>query len=518
MVVTWASSQPFAHKASSALASVGPRRRGLDDDNSDESQKKLLKYSPWKGTFFFWYKRHLFIYRTMQSRYHFYVKEEVSVSCIGTSPAILKDLFSQCRTEYLKLVKNKTSIFENHSCDWKKTSTVDIRELDTVILSKEKKTALLEDIKSFLDLESRAWYAERGIPYRRGYLLYGPAGTGKSSLSLSIAGECDLDVYILNLAGADDISLSELFAELPPRCVVLIEDVDAAACTHTRRRDVAPRKESGSFGNKKPGGELSLSALLNAIDGVGSQQGRLLIMTTNHIEHLDAALIRPGRIDTKLELGLTTREVNAQLFASIFRKSKSDKGKTESEEAQENAMLMQQAADFARKVPEYKFSPADIQQFLLGYRQSPATAVQNVRGWVEQKCHTTRENPPMSEEFRNDNEIELSDKLKTSPTADDGAQDGLQAKEMASVATPTEMPITTHSHCCSCEILKDIIDICQQEEIPTVNLASPEARCHRLTASRLNRAYYSATSLALRYIGAPMVIEPIRHSSFSICC
>jgi ribosomal protein S26 len=83
----------------------------------------------------------------------------------------------------------------------------------------------------------------------------------------------------------------------------------------------------------------------------------------------------------------------------------------------------------------------------------------------------------MSEEFRKDNEIASSDKLNTSATTEDGAQDGAQSKEMASATTPMEMPITTtQSHCCSCQILKDIIGIRQEEEIPTVNLASPEAR------------------------------------------
>jgi chaperone BCS1 len=50
---------------------------------------------------------------------------------------------------------------------------------------------------------------------------------------------------------------------------------------------------------------VSLSALLNVLDGVGSQEGRVLIMTTNHAERLDAALIRLGRVDMKLELGYT---------------------------------------------------------------------------------------------------------------------------------------------------------------------------------------------------------------------
>lgn len=81
----------------------------------------------------------------------------------------------------------------------------------------------------------------------------------------------------------------------------------------------------------------------------------------------------------------------------------------------------------------------------------------------------------MSEGFGND-EVELPDEVNASPTADDGVEDGARAKEMASASTRTDMPLaTTRSHCYSCEVLKDVIDVCHQEDIPTVNLASPEA-------------------------------------------
>jgi hypothetical protein len=59
-------------------------------------------------------------------------------------------------------------------------------------------------------------------------------GTGKSSLSLSIDRECDLDVHILRLTGMDDNSMYELFAELPAHCVILLGDIDAATCTYSR--------------------------------------------------------------------------------------------------------------------------------------------------------------------------------------------------------------------------------------------------------------------------------------------
>jgi hypothetical protein len=93
----------------------------------------------------------------------FSVKGEISASCIGRSSDVIKDFFSECQTEYLKLVKKKTSIFGRHNGEWKKTMTMDTKQLDTVILNEEKKTALLDDVKFFLDLQSQAWYQGRGV-------------------------------------------------------------------------------------------------------------------------------------------------------------------------------------------------------------------------------------------------------------------------------------------------------------------------------------------------------------------
>jgi mitochondrial chaperone BCS1 len=139
-------------------------------------------------------------------------------------------------------------------------------------------------------------------------LLYGPPRTRKSSLSLSIAGCFGLDIYILSLSAINEASLKSLFAKLLSRCVILLEDIDAVSSNRSwdagaeDSRQIATR--SPSQGGKSGCGQVSLSALLNVIDGVASQEGRVLIMTTNHITRLDKALIRPGRVDKKVELGL----------------------------------------------------------------------------------------------------------------------------------------------------------------------------------------------------------------------
>jgi len=381
MLVAWISSQPFSHKARSSLVSVGARRRGYVDDHSDGNQKKPLQYSPWNGSFSFWYKNRLLTFRSVQKEGRIFREEEVSVSCIGRSPGVLREFFSECRAEYLNLVKNKTSVFEHRDGDWKKTRAIDIRPLDTVILDEKKKTALLNDIQAFLDPQTRAWYSRRGIPYRKGYLLYGPPGTGKSSLSLSIAGACDLDIYILNIASVGDSSLGELFSELPAHCVILLEDIDAVDATQSRQRGTVKtgQDETNSSTKEKSQGRVSLSTLLNVIDGVGSQEGRVLMMTTNHVERLDAALIRPGRVDMKLELGYTNRDINARLFCSVFML---DDNLPEGSRRGDEDTLRKLMTKFADKIPEHEFSPAEIQSFLLEYKRSPHMAVDNVQDWV----------------------------------------------------------------------------------------------------------------------------------------
>jgi len=167
-----------------------------------------------------------------------------------------------------------------------------IRRTLTVILDEGRKRELLEDIRDFLDPASQKWYSDRDTPYRRGYLLYGPPGTGKSSLSSAIAGHFSLNIYILSLSTINEASLKSLFDKLPSRCIILLEDIDAVSSN--RDADENARQivtGSPSQQSKSASGKVSLSALLNVIDGVGSQEGRILIMTTNHITRLDEALI-----------------------------------------------------------------------------------------------------------------------------------------------------------------------------------------------------------------------------------
>jgi chaperone BCS1 len=82
-------------------------------------------------------------------------------------------------------------------------------------------------MKKFQD--SAAWYLEKGVPYRRGYLLYGPPGTGKTSFTQAIAGKMNLNICYLNLSGnnLDDDGLNRALNDAPNHSIILLEDIDS---------------------------------------------------------------------------------------------------------------------------------------------------------------------------------------------------------------------------------------------------------------------------------------------------
>ena len=101
------------------------------------------------------------------------------------------------------------------------------RDMKSVILDDTRAEDVVNDIKRFL--ESGDWYVNKGVPYRRGYLLYGPPGTGKTSFVQAVASSLNLNICYLNLEGGglDDDTLNVLLNNSPLRSIILLEDVDA---------------------------------------------------------------------------------------------------------------------------------------------------------------------------------------------------------------------------------------------------------------------------------------------------
>lgn len=319
------------------------------------------------------------------------MREEVTLSYFGRNLGVLRELLGECRCHYMKLVENKTCVFEHDNDRWKLSQSRRKRDAATVVIKDSIKEMLIDDVTEFLDPWTRSFYFAKGCPYQRGYLFYGPPGTGKSSFSVSIAGEFDLDVYVLSIPSLSDRNLRTLFDELPQQCVVLLEDVDAVGLD----RSQGVITENSSYRrSRKSVSKVSLSTLLNVLDGIGSSEGRLLIMTTNHIKHLDPALIRPGRADVRVEFKLTDKDIISQMFFFIY--SSGTSGLVQRDESENSASgdgevnvthedkLCQLAEEFAAKIPDFEFSPAEIMSFLLVNKHSPVRAVADVGAWMEE--------------------------------------------------------------------------------------------------------------------------------------
>ena len=173
-----------------------------------------------------------------------------------------------------------------------------------MILDKGVAERVLGDVREFWG--AREWYAQRGIPYRRGYLLHGPPGSGKSSFILALAGEVGCGVAIVNLSerGLTDERLSVLLAKVPPKTILLLEDADAAF--------VERKGGDGGWGG------VTFSGLLNALDGVAAGEERVVFLTTNWVGRLDEALVRPGRVDVIECIGSATEWQAGELWDRFY--------------------------------------------------------------------------------------------------------------------------------------------------------------------------------------------------------
>lgn len=237
--------------------------------------------------------------------------ETITLTTLYRDRQIFSKMLREAQSRAQTKQQGKTVLYTSYGPEWRPFGLPRRkRSIESVVLADGVKEGLLDDMTSFL--KSAQWYTDRGIPYRRGYLLYGPPGSGKTSVIQALAGHLDYNICILNLAEATltDDRLNHLMNNVPARSLLLLEDVDSA---------FSNRKQSSDQGYVSG---VTFSGLLNALDGVASADERIIFMTTNHPERLDPALIRPGRVDFQALLDNATPAQIHRMFTRFYNDDK----------------------------------------------------------------------------------------------------------------------------------------------------------------------------------------------------
>ncbi|XP_047161542.1 AAA-ATPase At3g50940-like isoform X2 [Vigna umbellata] len=180
----------------------------------------------------------------------------------------------------------------------------------TVAMDWELKEMIIRDLDRFV--ERKGLYKSVGKAWKRGYLLSGPPGTGKSSLIAAMANYLNFDVYDLELTAVNGNSdLRSLLIATSNRSILVVEDIDCSPQLQDRLaepKSSQPHRFIPRHFHSFPAPQVTLSGFLNFIDGLWSSCGneRIVVFTTNHKEKLDPALLRPGRMDVHIDMTYCT--------------------------------------------------------------------------------------------------------------------------------------------------------------------------------------------------------------------
>ncbi len=224
---------------------------------------------------------------------------------------------------------------------WINHSFLPKRDINTIFLKEGQLDLIKNKLLSFLDKSNYNDYIKHGIPYKYNILLKGTPGVGKTSLIHAIASICNANICMLNinqeLKENDMIDAFRSVNDEEGLSIIVIEDID---CIFYDRKNLDTHKNN-----------ITLNGLLNCMDGFNNQEGLIVIITTNHPEKLDEALLRSGRIDLDVELTYVDKYQARNMFLSFFK-----------DENDFNELWEQ--------IKKYDIEPSTFLQFLFNNRKS----------------------------------------------------------------------------------------------------------------------------------------------------
>jgi len=205
---------------------------------------------------------------------------------------------------------DSSSELTNTIVRWKNLRVHTNKNLANTILSTQVQTELVDDLNNFI--ASEEYYNTKGIPYKRGYLLHGPPGTGKTSIIKSFASTYGFDIYIINMENIktpeDIVQIFRGFDSAHSYHIICFEDIDR--CPMLKKPNSYYDSETTANSN------IGIRTFLNELDGIVEGNKRITVFTANSTSVLDSieALCRPGRIDKKIEVGFCDAEQLIRIY------------------------------------------------------------------------------------------------------------------------------------------------------------------------------------------------------------
>lgn len=252
---------------------------------------------------------------------------------------------------------------------------------DTLAMDPNKKLEIMADLRSFAD--GQDFYQKTGRAWKRGYLLYGPPGTGKSSMIAAMANYLGYDIFDLELTEVvTNSELRKLLMKTTSKSIIVIEDIDCSInlTNRSRPKNPQPPQPQPPSPEAAEGDDvrktITLSGLLNFTDGLWSCCGseRIFVFTTNHIEKLDPALLRCGRMDMHIHMSFCT-------FPALKILVKNYLGvEVESELGDGVVRELEEVVDLAA------MTPADISEVLIKNRLDREKAVSELLNVLREKA------------------------------------------------------------------------------------------------------------------------------------
>lgn len=257
------------------------------------------------GTHIFFYEGRFFWFHKgkLESSGSEKQKEEITIRTFGWNHKVFEDLVDLFNKK--KTGDEAVSVHSFKGENWTEVGTIPHRDISTFCMNQQTKNEIIGKLQTFFD--SREWYRSKGLTYKISFLFLGPPGTGKTTLAKLLGVHFKRDLYILDLSRQSNASLIDALSKIKPGSILLLEDVDQAGNAVRKRKN----KEEGSLIDAfAEMGQLTMSGMLNAFDGVVALDNIVVMMTSNHPEDLDDAIRRKSRIDHEYLIDeLTTTEI-----------------------------------------------------------------------------------------------------------------------------------------------------------------------------------------------------------------